>query len=390
MPKILMISTLPITLSCFLLPFATHCRQLGWQVDAMAQGISTDAACQQAFDRVWDVAWSRNPLELSNFFVTPRQIKALVVAEEYDIVHVHTPVAAFVTRYALKDLRKQKKVQVIYTAHGFHFHPQGKRWKNAIFVILEKIAGRWTDYLVTINREDPLAAARHQLLPATRIRHIPGIGIDLDDYHPQLVTATAVSQVRAELGITATTPLFLSVAEFTRRKHHQDLIQALAKLARPEVHLALAGAGQLLAEMQQLAKDLGIEHQVHFLGKRPDVPVLMRAAVATLLVSDQEGLARSVMESLALEVAVIGTKIRGIQELLEDDCGLLVEVGDVAQIAQAMAWTLAHPEQMQLMGKRGREKMAAYALPQIVKFHEDLYNEAVSSGLSRPFVQLAS
>jgi glycosyltransferase involved in cell wall biosynthesis len=377
MPKILMVTTIPSTLCAFLLPFAHHLRKLGWQVDAMAQEITANAECVKTFDRVINVQWSRNPLELSNFFATPQAIQAIINATEYDIIHVHTPVAAFVTRYALKGL-KQRRLQVIYTAHGFHFHPQGKAWKNAIFLQLEKMAGRWTDYLVTINQEDYAAAQRHQLLPSDRIRYMPGIGVDLDYYHPQLVKAGDVEKVRAELGLQPDTPLFLSVAEFTPRKHHRDMLQALARLARPDVHLALAGDGRLFQEMQQLATELGIAKQVHFLGKRRDIPALMKASLATMLVSEQEGLPRSVMESLALEVAVIGTKIRGIQELLEDGCGLLVAVGQVEQLAEAMVWALAHPDQIHIMGKKGRDRMAPFALPAIVKLYEELYTEAIS------------
>jgi glycosyltransferase involved in cell wall biosynthesis len=379
MPKILMVTTIPATLCSFLLPFAQHFRQLGWQVDGMAHQITDNSDCTKAFDRVWDVKWSRNPLELSNLWATPRAIRAIVAAEKYDIVHVHTPVAAFVTRYALKDLRQQGKVQVIYTAHGFHFHPQGQPWKNTIFLNLEKLAGQWTDYLVTINQADLRAAQQHQLLPTARIRYMPGIGVDLSYYDPQLVSDQDITKLRQELQISTDTPLFLSVAEFTPRKHHQDTLQALAKLTRPDVHLAIAGAGKLLPAMQQLSSSLGIDQQVHFLGKRHDIPVLMRSAVANILVSAQEGLPRSVMESLALETGVIGTKIRGIQELLADGGGRLVEVGNVDQITEAMAWTLAHPAAMKKMGEQGRVRMQEYALPQIVKLTEELYTEAIAN-----------
>lgn len=50
------------------------------------------------------------------------RVKAVVAQGNYDLVHVHTPIAAFVTRYALKDVKKTK---VIYTAHGFHFYRGG-------------------------------------------------------------------------------------------------------------------------------------------------------------------------------------------------------------------------------------------------------------------------
>jgi len=378
MNSLLLITTIPGTIRAFLLPVADRFRKLGWRVDAMAQGISTNTECLQAFDHVWEVAWSRNPLDPRNLLVAPRIIREVISQQKYDLVHIHTPVAAFVARYALKDLKKTRKFQVIYTAHGFHFHPQGKPLKNAIFLSLEKLAGAWTDYLVVINREDESAAKRYQILPPERIRYMPGIGLDLERYSPDAVSEAAVQQVRQEMKLSGENPLFLSVAEFNPGKHLQDLLQAFAKLARPEVYLAFAGDGALLAEMQQLASDLGVKNQVLFLGNRRDIPTLVRAAVATLLVSEREGLPRSVMESLSLEIPVIGTKIRGTQELLEGGCGFLVEVGDIDGITQAMAGILDHPDAAQEMGKGGRERMAAYDVEQILKLHEQLYTEAVS------------
>ncbi|MEZ2238847.1 glycosyltransferase [Microcoleus sp.] len=376
MNRLLIITTIPATIGAFLLPFAYHFRDRGWRVDAMACGASENAECLQAFDRVWDVEWSRNPLDPRNLLVAPRVIREVAETQQYDIIHVHTPVAAFVARYALKDLKKQKKVQIIYTAHGFHFHSLGKPLKNSVFLTLEKLAGPWTNYLVTINSEDESAAKRYQILPPERIRYMPGIGVDLERYSPDAVSEADVQQVRQEMGLNEKNQLFLSAIEFIPRKHPQDVLNAFAKLARPDVHLAFAGEGPMLEQMQQLASDLGVKNLVHFLGHRRDIPTLVRASVATLLASEQEGLPRSVMESLSLEVPVIGTNIRGTRDLLEKDCGLLVDVGDTKGIANAMAWVLDHPQEAQVMGQKGRTWMANYELRQIVKLHEELYAEA--------------
>lgn len=382
MKKILMVTTVPSTLRSFLLPFAAHFRAQGWQVDAMACGISTDAKCQQGFDRLWEVKWSRNPLDPRNLLAAPQVIREIVTREKYDIVHVHTPVAAFVTRSALKDLRERLGVRIVYTAHGFHFYAGGNPFKNAVFINLEKLAGHWTDYLVTINHEDKQAAQQHHLVAPHHDRYMPGIGVDLKYYNRHTVSESSVMQVRQELGIGADNPLLLCVAEFTARKRHVDAIAAFARLARTEVHLALAGSGPLMDKMQQLATQLGVAERVHFLGNRPDIPVLMRAASANILVSAQEGLPRSVLESLALETPTIGTNIRGTKDLLEGGCGLLVEVGDVARLAAAMAEILDRPEAAAQMSKLGHERIADYDLESIVKLHEQLYAQALSDTIS--------
>ncbi len=376
-----MVTTLPCTLNSFLLPFAAHFRSIGWQVDAMSCDISSDAKCLQGFDRVWDVEWSRNPLDPRNLLRTPGKIREIVLREKYNIIHVHTPVAAFVTRYALKDLRHQLNCKIIYTAHGFHFFKGGNSLKNTAFINLEKSAGKWTDDLVTINHEDKSAALEYELVAPNHTHYMPGIGVDLKYYNRENVPDSAVAQVRQQLGIQQDTPLLLSVAEFTKRKHHVDAIAAFAKLARKDVHFALAGAGPLMDKMKQLATELGVIDRIHFLGSRSDVPVLMKAACANILVSAQEGLPRCVLESLALEVPTIGTKIRGTQDLLEGGCGLLVDVGDVDAIVAAMTWMLDRPQEAAKMAKLGYERISTYDLKVVIQLHEQLYREAVNSGL---------
>lgn len=379
MNKLLIVTTVPIFITNFLLPFAAHFRKIGWQVDAMSCGFTPDNPCHRAFDRLWEVKWSRNPLDPRNLIGTPTTIRAIALGEQYDIIHVHTPVAAFVTRYALKGIRKRLTAKIVYTAHGFHFHPGGNPLKNAIFLGLEKLASKWQDYLVTLNRQDAAAVIKHRLVAKGHSRYMPGIGVDLDYYNPQLVSAAAVAQIRSALGIGERTPLLLSVAEFTPRKRHQDTIAAIAKLDRSEVHLAIAGEGPLMPQMQQLAIDLGVASRVHFLGKRDDIPVLMKAATANILVSAQEGLPRSVMESLALELPTIGTKIRGTQDLLADGYGLQIDVGDVVGLTTAIAWILDCQKEAMAMAKRGRAHLSSYDLQHIIKLHEELYTAAIET-----------
>ncbi len=381
MNKILMVTTIPDTLSAFLLPFAHHFRSQGWRVDALAQGISTNSECLETFDRVWEVEWSRNPLDPRNLLIAPQVITDLIKQERYDIVHVHTPVAAFVTRYAVKNLPKQSKPQLIYTAHGFHFFQGEKPLKNALFLSLEKLAGFWTDYLVVINQEDEKAVKQHWLVPPERMRYMPGIGVDRSRYSSQTTSEDDVEQVRQELEISPEIPLFLCVAEFIKRKRHQDILKAFARLKHPAC-LAFAGDGPLMQQMQQLAIELGIQKQVRFLGYRQDIRVLLRASVASVLASSQEGLPRSVMESLCLETPAIGADIRGIRDLLTEDCGLLIKVGDIEGLVAAFSWILEHPQEARIMGKRGRERMASFDLQQIIKLHESLYAEAMLTKLA--------
>ena len=376
-----MVTTVPDTLQAFLLPFAKHFRAQNWQVDAMAKGVSTCNECLNVFDRVWDVEWSRHPLDPRNLLVAVPKIQEIAAQGNYDLVHVHTPVAAFVTRYALKNYRAKKQLRVIYTAHGFHFYQGGNPIKNSIFLSLEKLAGAWTDYLITINHEDEAAAKKHRLLSPERIYYTPGIGVDTDYYHSDRLSTAEIATVKDELNLAPTDALLLCIAEFIPRKRHSDILKALKHLNRPDIHLALAGSGILQPELKQLTAELDLQRQVHFLGLRDDIPRLISASNATLLTSQQEGLPRSVMESLCLATPVIGTNIRGIKDLLVDNCGLLVQVGDIKTLAQAIAWIVDRPDKANQMGQRGQIKMAEYDLQHIIQSYEGIYNLALNTNI---------
>jgi len=377
MARLLIATTVPVTLNGFLAPFAAHFRAAGWRVDAMANGVSSSEESARNFDRVWEMPWSRNPLHPHNLFTVPAHLREIVSRERYDIVHVHTPVAAFVTRLALRHLRLSGSPRVIYTAHGFHFYEGGPRIRGAVYRTLEQWAGRWTDFLVVINREDERAARRYGIVPPDSIRYMPGIGVDMKHFGGTAVSQADLLRVRKEMGLGPKQRIILMIAEFIARKRHCDALNALARLPHDQACLAFAGNGPLVDEMKELALKLGITDRVRFLGFRRDVPTLIKASTALLLPSEQEGLPRSVMEAMCQGIPVIGSRIRGMTDLLDDGRGLLVPVGAPEAIADAMAWVLDHPEDARAMGQRARESMGAYDLQNIIEMHEQLYDEAL-------------
>jgi glycosyltransferase involved in cell wall biosynthesis len=126
-----------------------------------------------------------------------------------------------------------------------------------------------------------------------------------------------------------------------------------------------------------MARKLGLAERVHFVGFRRDVPALVRASIATVLPSEREGLPRSVMESMCLGVPVIGTRIRGLGDLLSDGCGVLYEVGDVEQLAERLQWVIDHPAEAKGLAARARQRIAEYDVARVIEMHERLYARAL-------------
>ena len=377
-PRLLIVTTVYDMIRDFLLPYAAHYREKGWQVDALAQRDDTFETCAPAFDHAWTIEWSRNPLKLRNPLEHLSTVREIAARERYDIVHLHTPIAGFVGRAALRGTRRREGTIVVYTAHGFHFHPNRQWIANVPFSLAEKAAGRWTDYLVVINDEDERAARRLSLVPPDRLVHMPGIGIDIARFQPERVSAEDVTRVRHELELGPQDQLVLAVAEFTRNKRHEDVVRAFAQVSDRSVRLALAGReGPALEATRRLVAELGLRARVHFLGFRDDIPALVRASTATVLLSAREGLPLSVLESMSLATPVVGTRIRGISDLLHEGGGLLVEVGDTAAAARAIQVLLEQPETARAMGEQGRRTVARYDIRHVIYLHDLLYERAL-------------
>jgi glycosyltransferase involved in cell wall biosynthesis len=378
-PQILLAATVPDHFRAFHLPWIKRLHEFGCTVHGAADQISQMPECVAAFDAVHDVPFSRNPLKLKAAATAGREMSRIIERQKIDLVHVHTPVAAFVTRRYAHPFRAARGLKIIYTAHGFHFHDRGKPYTNFLFEMLEKKAGKWTDFLVVVNRADEKAARRLQIVPDDRIVYMPGVGIDLDDFSPARVTSAESQKIRGELKLSPADKLVTMVAELSPVKRHADALQALARLNRPDVHLAIVGDGKTRPKIEAQIAQLGLSKTVHLLGHRRDIPALFRAADLALLTSGREGLPRSVMEALCLEIPVVGTDVRGIRDLLAGGGGIIVPVGDVARLAEAIRELVDHPEKARQMGEQGRCSMRSYSLPDLLKLHEQLYARALGS-----------
>lgn len=370
-PRLLIAASVPETLRAFLMPYAERYRARGWRVDAAAHGVHDAPELAGVFDALHELPWTRDPTDAVNLRAAPRALRSLVTRERYDVVHVHDPIAGFVSRLALRGLRRRGDVRLVYTAHGFHFRPGGPPASNLLFWSLERLAAPWTDRLVVINRDDEQAARRWPV-PVVRM---PGIGVDLRRYDPVQVKAEAVTAVRAELRLAPAQPLLVMVAELNPGKRHADALASMASCGRPDVVLACAGVGPEEESLRARASALGIAHRVRWLGWRRDVPVLIRAAAALLLPSEREGLPRCVMEACCLERPVIGTRIRGTEELVSDANGVLVEVGDIEAIAAAIRRIVDDPADAADMGRAGRRAMEPFDIGRVLAAHDRLYAE---------------
>lgn len=369
--KLLEVTTISETLEAFLLPFADHFRSKGWTVDAASYGATANEACRNAFNSVHDIHWSRNPLSPSNGRAA-QEIRTLVESHGYDLVHVHTPVASFVTRWAL---RRVSSAQLVYTAHGFHFYNGGHPIKNLAYRSVEKTAGPWTDHLVVMNDEDLAAVGRYSIVASDKVSYVPGIGVDIDKMLMKGSDGPSRAAIRELINIPENAPVVLMVAEFIPRKRHFDALAAFARIDKAAgAHLVLVGTGPLEERTKELASQLGIADKVRFLGYRRDVPSLLQAADTLLLPSSQEGLPRSVMEAMVFGVPVVGSNIRGVRDLLADGAGVLFPVGDIGALGNALSGVVSSSELRGSLAAKGRERVRLFELSHVLRRYDEIFH----------------
>lgn len=382
-PSLLMVSTVAATIEGFLLPYAEHYRQHGWRVDAAASGASTDSTLNAAFDRTHELPLSRSILDVAGLLRGMNSISQ-VLRDGYDVVHVHTPIAGFVTRAAIRRMPAANRPAVVYTAHGFHFHEGGSRTTNALFLTAEKVAGRWTDRLVVINAEDHSAALTHRIVSQRRLIFMPGIGVDTGWYSRASVSDAAIAEARASLGIGPDTPVMAVVGELSIRKRPFDVVAALGMMRHRDCHLVLLGDGPEQARVEAAIREVGAEDRVHLLGGVADIRPMVAASSALVLASSREGLPRSIMEALLLEVPVVASDTRGNPDLVLPDAGYIVPVGDVSALAGAMDRILDDPREARAMGANGRARMVErYDLSVLIRMHDGMYADLQAERTTR-------
>ncbi len=152
-------------------------------------------------------------------------------------------------------------------------------------------------------------------------------------------------------------PLFIYVGRLKRYKGVDIVIRAFAALADERAMLEIAGTGDYRPSLEALARRLGVESRVRFLGFIPEESKLslFRRAWAATLASPKEGWGISNMEAAACGTAVIASDSPGIREsVVNGETGFLVRHGDTAAMAAAMGKLSESPSLVEAMGAAGR------------------------------------
>ncbi|MCP4416579.1 MAG: glycosyltransferase family 4 protein, partial [Chloroflexi bacterium] len=277
-------------------------------------------------DGVTDYGVPVKAIHFSNRYTPLRDLKTLwqlyryFRQEKFDIVHTHTVKPGLLGRLAA---RLAGVPIVVHTVHGFHiWHTMSAR-EIKLMIWIERFASRFCDSLMSQNREDMAYAVDHGICPPQKIRFL-GNGIDVDEFHPDRVSAKTAVSKRQELGLSPDEPVVGMIGRLVQLKGYHEYIEAARILKERGEHVrflaigaAQAGKAEALSP-QELIAHHGVEDKVLFLGVRHDVPELMKMMDGVVLASYAEGIPRILMEAAAMGRPSIGTDVRGTREVIVD------------------------------------------------------------------------
>ncbi len=288
-------------------------------------------------DEFVEISIERSPFKLNNIRAI-RQLKKLIEKEKFDLIHCHTPMGSVVTRIAAKKARRKNGTRVIYTAHGFHFFKGAPKKNWLIYYPVEWFLAKYTDTLITINKEDYELAKKKFNKRCKDIQYVPGVGIDEKRFQIKL-TNSEKDSLKKSLGLKSDDFVLTCVARLDNNKNQGFLINVVEELIKKynNIHLLLAGRDELDGYYQKLVKEKKLNKHVHFLGNRDDIPELLSITNVVVSASKREGLPVNVMEAFAAGNPVVALKCRGMEDLITDDSlGIIINNNDCFAFCEAV------------------------------------------------------
>jgi len=152
---------------------------------------------------------------------------------------------------------------------------------------------------------------------------------------------------------------FVSIVANLRHpvKDHPMFLRAAARVraAVPDAAFVIAGEGELMPSLRDLAAQLGLARDVFFIGRCESVAELLFASEVCVLSSTAEGFSNAILEYMAAARPVVVTDVGGAREaVIENETGYIVPAGDDEKMADGIIQLMRQPERAQAMGRTGR------------------------------------
>jgi glycosyltransferase involved in cell wall biosynthesis len=299
-------------------------------------------------------------------------LRGLIAEQKINLVHTHGSKDTWVGAMAAR--LSADKTLLVRTRHNTY--PVSRHMLNRLLYqrLIDKLVVNCS-YVKARFEEDGLVAPEKISLIYS--------GVDLREYN---VKGNG-EKIREEFNLSTDQQLVGMVAYIIPRKGHRYFIEAAARVIAAwgdKVKFMMVGDGDddLECELRQKVAALGLDNQIIFAGFRRDIPSILAALDIFVMPSTDEALARAITEALAMQKAVIATRVGGIPDIVRHRrTGLLVSPADAEELAQAVLTLLADRELAHTLGCNGRKLVEEeFSVEAMVDKTERLYYDLLANG----------
>ena len=355
--RVCQLCSVDFTLQKFLLPLVDSLTSCGYEVTSVcSDGDQIDNIRSLGYSvETVPISRSLNPFRALSSFI---HLVRLFQHHKFHVVHVHTPVAAFIGRLAAKFCRVPC---VIYTAHGFYFHENMPFYKFFLFYLIERIGFLFTDILFCQSQEDSDFALRHHFLSPQFI-HTIGNGVDPNRFFPP--TSSVISSNKSRFSMPSDSFVVGFIGRQVREKGICELLDAVIQLSPQYPNLYLCLVGSRLPSDHSSGVTQEIDSAKRILGSRlitvgyySDIPTVLSTFDVFCLPSWREGMPRSIIEAMMLSKPVVATDIRGSrEEVVHNETGFIVPLNSSQQLANSIEIMINDSDLCKAFGDAGRQR----------------------------------
>ncbi|MBN1075633.1 glycosyltransferase family 1 protein [Clostridium botulinum] len=326
MKKILFVASTLSHIENFHIPYLKKFKDNGFSVHVM--GKVNNKTEIPYVDKIIPVEFEKNMFSIKNFHNSIK-IRKYIKKENYNIIYLHTTLAAFFTRLSIMTLFKKPDL-IINTVHGYLFDDNTKFIKKSIMILAEKLVKCVTDTIIVMNSTDYNIAKKYNLFK-NNIYLINGMGINTENFPS--INQNEKLLLRKENAFSDKDFILIYVAEFSKRKNQIFLINSLKKLIDEgfsHIKLLLIGDGKMFNDIKIYSDELGISNNIIFTGYTKNTCMYYQLSDVCVSSSRIEGLPFNIVEAMSTGLPIIASNIKGHIDLVKQNKnGYLFEYNNV-------------------------------------------------------------
>jgi len=298
-------------------------------------------------------------------------MREVAETRDLDVLHVHYAIPHAVSAVLARGMLEGAGPRIVTTLHGTditivgadrsYFHP------TRFGIDRSDVVTTVSDWL----RDETVRI----FAPQREVRVVPNF-VDPVRFRPR-----ECAETRDRLGV-GDEVVDVHVSNFRPVKRVLDAVRIFARIAaeRP-ARMLLAGDGPERPRAEELARELGVQDRVQFLGEQERIEMVLACADLFLLPSDSESFGLAALEAMACGVPVLGTRAGGLPEVVEHGVsGHLFDVGDVTGASAAALALLGDAERHRAASAAARTRAEEhFGVARVVEQYERLYVELVAA-----------